>query len=137
MTDAAGMIVRMIVSLTIVLGVIGAIYWIARRRMSPTRLPSPRRSAGAAGARTTRAPLQVLGRVSSSRSTAITAIQFGEQVLLVSTNDQSTASLLATMSLEQWEGQGSHRTTVESTAIPVATQRSVVDSLREITVRHA
>ncbi|MFZ4718673.1 MAG: hypothetical protein ACOYMR_04575 [Ilumatobacteraceae bacterium] len=137
MTDASSMILRMLFSLTVVLAVIGAIYWVARRRMSGGRVPVRRRSGAAAGPRTVRAPLQVLGRVNSSRSTSVTAIQFGEQVLLVSSNDQSTATLLATMTREQWEGPSERRPSNDPAAVTTGTPRSVVDSLREITVRHA
>jgi len=136
-TDASSMIVRMLFSLAVVLAVIGAIYWVARRRTSAIRTPGVRRSGPTSGPKPTRAPLQVLGRVSSSRSTSIAAIQFGEQVLLVSTNDQSAASLLATMSREQWEGYTSQRAIAAPAPTTSGAPRSVVDSLREITVRHA
>jgi flagellar biogenesis protein FliO len=139
-TDAVSMIVRMLFSLAVVLAVIAAIYWVAKRRMMPGgRVVGTRRIGIGTGsaARTVRAPLQVLGRVSCSRSTSITAIQFGEQVLLVSSNDQSVATLLASMTREQWESQADRRNANDPADVTSAMPRSVVDSLREITVRHA
>ena len=137
MTDAASMIVRMLFSLAVVLAVIAAIYWAAKRRMSPgARVAGVRRIGVGTGQRAVRAPLQVLARVTCSRATAVTAIQFGEQVLLVGSNDQSVATLLASMTREQWDSQAGVRGTSDTPDIAGPAPRSVVDSLREITVRH-
>jgi flagellar biogenesis protein FliO len=136
-TDAVSMIVRMLFSLALVLAVIAAIYWVAKRKMSTGRVGGVRRIGTGAGARTVRAPLQVLSRVSCGRSTSVAAIQFGDQVLLVSSNDQSVATLLASMTREQWDSQSDRRNITDAADVVGTVPRSVVDSLREITVRHA
>jgi flagellar biogenesis protein FliO len=113
---------RAVLSLLLITGLILVAYMVIRRyRTKAGRMPAKvtrqggagrgaagRGAAGRNGRRVTRQQLVVLSRISTSRTSAITAVQFGDRVLLVGSNDQSTTNVLAEMPLREWEVIDSH-----------------------------
>ena len=119
------LLVRSVISLAVVLGIVFGAYAVLRRRMNGggsfrpgTRLtgamrslttpgrsttPAASASAPARAMRQNRNGLRVLGRATVGRSAQVTAVQFGDRVLLVGANDQGTPTLLAEVDGREWE----------------------------------
>ena len=185
------LLVRSVISLAVVLGIVFGAYAVLRRRMNgggsfrpgtrltgamralttPGRSTTPAASTSAsAPARSTRQNrngLRVLGRATVGRSAQVTAVQFGDRVLLVGANDQGTPALLAEVDGREWEhltaptrelaiptttlGDLEAATTGMPTGVPVSTAepvsavhqrldaapRNLLDALREATTRRA
>jgi len=183
------LLVRSVISLAVVLGIVFGAYAVLRRRMNGggsfrpgTRLTSAMRalttpgrfttpaasaSAPARATRQNRNGLRVLGRATVGRSAQVTAVQFGDRVLLVAANDQGTPALLAEVDGREWEhltaptrelaiptttlGDLEAATTGMPTGVPVSTAepvsavhqrldaapRNLLDALREATTRRA
>ncbi|MEK7423113.1 MAG: flagellar biosynthetic protein FliO [Actinomycetota bacterium] len=121
MTDVGfgDLVVRMVVSLTIVLGLVFGAYAILRHRSGPfggsNRLRHARRpkalgggSTGVfSGARpgrstTTRRGLRMLGRVGVGRTSQVVAVQFADKVFMLGASEQGAPTVLAEMELAQW-----------------------------------
>lgn len=98
---------RAILSLLLITGLILVAYMVIRRHRTkagrmPARVAKPA-GAGRSGRKPTRQQLVVLSRISTSRTASITALQFGDRVLLVGSNEQSASQVLAEMPLREWE----------------------------------
>jgi hypothetical protein len=125
-----GLVLRSMLSLVVVLGLIGGVYWAVQRR---------RRSVGTPGrgslrqGRSAKPQLQVLARATTSRATVVTALQFGDRVLLVSSNDQSAASVIASMAMTEWVDPEDRSVPVDVVAVG---QNGILDTLRTVTARY-
>jgi flagellar biogenesis protein FliO len=123
------LLIRSVISLGVVLALVFGAYAILRRRMNGGRSAGRGRAAGAwravVGARSARrAPggfrsihrpatvrsnrpnrngLRVVGRAAIGRSAMLTAVQFGERVLLVGASEQSAPMVLAELDGREWE----------------------------------
>lgn len=122
MTDVGfgDLVVRMVVSLTIVLGLVFGAYAILRRRSGlpfggRDRLRHARRpkalGGGSTGAfsgglpgrsTTTRRGLRMLGRVGVGRTSQVVAVQFADKVFMLGASEQGAPTVLAEMELAQW-----------------------------------
>ena len=117
---------RALFSLLLVTGlIVGAYFAIRRQRERAGRMPA-RTKAKAAGSsrrallggmtRAQRHQLVVLSRVATSRTSGVSAVRFGDRVLLVGTTEQAAAQVLAEMPLEEWERNEAIETTGSATA---------------------
>lgn len=153
-TGFVDLLVRMITSLAIVLAIVAVAYVVMRRRAGMTvrtTRPSVPNSAGArrveralrAARRNHRQPIEVIGRVGLSRSSAAVAIKFGDRVLLVGASEQSPPALLAEVDAATWElsDPGAEWSVpaeiVESSDDRLPARPGFIDALREATVRRA
>lgn len=108
---AAGVValtVRMLVSLTVVLAVIGVAYFVAKRRASGARSPRrarlPKLGAPKPSARRGQSGgIEVVGRVGLTRGAAAVAVRFGDKVVLLAAGDTGPASMVAEMPAAEWD----------------------------------
>lgn len=153
---AAGMVdlfVRMLTSLAVVLALVAIAYAVMRRRAatgSSTARPS-RRVPPSAVRRSVRAPrrghrhqpIEVIGRVGLSRSSAAVALKFGDRVLLVGASEQAQPTVLAEIDAATWEladaeAEWAVPAQIEDARSDVPGDRpTFLDALREATVRRA
>ena len=169
----AELLARSAVSLAVVLALVLGAYVVLRRRGSgpttvrrrragggvlrATRVGSLRAPAGGSGrtARSHRSGLRVVGRAGVGRTASVTAVQFGERVLLIGAADQGTPTVLAELdgtAWAQWTGTvrapaittgelvaesdaDLGRGSVALTAGVERTPRGLLDALREATTR--
>jgi flagellar biogenesis protein FliO len=148
------LLVRMITSLAIVLAIVAVAYVVMRRRagmMVRTARPSASAVGGARrgersprpGRRNNRQPIEVVGRVGLSRSSAAVAIKFGDRVILVGASEQSPPTVLAEVDAATWElsDAGAEWSVpaeiVEPSDDRVLARPGFIDALREATVRRA
>jgi flagellar biogenesis protein FliO len=156
---AAGFVdlfVRMVTSLALVLAIIAIAYVVMRRRAGSTprigRTPaSPSGSSMArrgersprAARRNHRQPIEVIGRIGLSRSSAAVAVKFGDRVILVGASEQSPPTVLAEVDAATWElsDPGAEWSVpadiVEASDHGALVRPNFIDALREATVRRA
>ncbi|MGD9705394.1 MAG: flagellar biosynthetic protein FliO [Acidimicrobiia bacterium] len=135
------LLIRSVISLGVVLALVFGAYAIMRRRMSGAR-PAPRRGgltaslrsaaahrSGGSQARSARhtrparTGLRVVGRATVGRSAVLTAVQFGDRVLLVGAAEQGAPTVLAELDGHDWEH---HTNSVHELAISTSTLGDVV-----------
>ncbi len=154
---AAGFVdlfVRMVTSLAVVLAIVAVAYVVMRRRAG-MMARSVRPQAGASVAprrgersqrssrRIQRQPIEVIGRVGLSRSSAAVAIKFGDRVILVGASEQSPPTVLAEVDAATWElSDPAAEWSVPAEIVDPSDDRalmrpSFIDALREATVRRA
>lgn len=116
------LVVRMLVSLTVVLALVGGAYVVMRRRQGfggagrsvgtgrPQRAPRAvtallrpgRRHALTGRHGGGRSTVRVVSRTGISRSTTVVAVQFADRVLLVGASDHAAPTVLAEVDLVEW-----------------------------------
>lgn len=153
------LLARSAVSLAVVLALVLGAYVIMRRRVSgevrarrPTggsRLRARSMTGVAArsdrGGRIARNGLRVVGRAGVGRTASVTAVQFGERVLLIGAADHGAPTVLAELDGAVW---AQCTDSVRQLAIPTTAagdpdvghehaQRGLLDTLREATTRRA
>lgn len=117
-TGIGALLVRTLLSLAVVLAIVGIGYVIAKRRAGRSATTRPRLSLGSARrARRTVSPLEVVGRVGLSRSSALVAVRFGDRVVLVTAGDGTPASVVTEMSAEQWDELQTVREAIDPAAL--------------------
>ncbi|MFT4864412.1 MAG: hypothetical protein ACI8RE_000594 [Ilumatobacter sp.] len=104
MTDSGltELIVRVAVSLTVVMAIIGVGYVAARRRArggASSARPGRSRFAG----RSATLPIEVVGRVGLSRGSMAIALRFGDSVLLVGVSEQAPTTVLQQVDAAHWD----------------------------------
>jgi flagellar biogenesis protein FliO len=146
MTDVGfgDLLLRMLLSLAVVLGIVFGAYAILRRRQGSTgttrvslgdgrrsRTVSPRRG------------LKIIARAGLGRTSQVVAVQFADRVYLLGASDQAAPSVIAEMTVADWESA----TTDDDAAVVRASSTSagrggaapanLLEALREATVRRA
>lgn len=100
MGEIGELAVRLIVSLALVLGIVAAVYGIAKRRQRGTGSNAMfRRRQRAVGPAT----LEVEARAGLARGSAAIAVRFADRVVLVAVTDGAPATALAEIPAEQWD----------------------------------
>lgn len=156
MTDVsfADLVVRTMLALAVVLAIVGVGYVVARRRSyhvgpiaaprsaSPAPAPAPgARRLGLPKRRPTPNGVEVIARAGLSRNAAVVALRFGDRVLLVSVADQAPNTLLAEMSVANWDEHTTAREAIDLPAHQAASPSVVsqppnfIEALRQATAR--
>lgn len=154
MTDVsfADLVVRTMLALAVVLAIVGVGYVVARRRsyhVGPIAAPRSASPAPALGARRLGLPkrrptpngVEVIARAGLSRNAAVVALRFGDRVLLVSVADQAPNTLLAEMSVANWDEHTTAREAIDLPAHQAASPSVVsqppnfIEALRQATAR--
>lgn len=154
MTDVsfADLVVRTMLALAVVLAIVGVGYVVARRQsyhVGPIAAPRPASPAPALGARRLGLPkrrptpngVEVIARAGLSRNAAVVALRFGDRVLLVSVADQAPNTLLAEMSVANWDEHTTAREAIDLPAHQAASPSVVsqppnfIEALRQATAR--
>ena len=154
MTDVsfADLVVRTMLALAVVLAIVGVGYVVARRQsyhVGPIAAPRPASPAPALGARRLGLPkrrptpngVEVIARAGLSRNAAGVALRFGDRVLLVSVADQAPNTLLAEMSVANWDEHTTAREAIDLPAHQAASPSVVsqppnfIEALRQATAR--
>jgi len=112
----ADLVVRSLLALAVVLAIVGLGYVVARRRshrVGPIAVPRASSSASSSSPavgrlglpkrRPTPTGVEVIARAGLARNAAVVAVRFGDRVLLVSVADQAPNTLLAEMSVADWD----------------------------------
>jgi len=140
--DLLNLIVRTVVSLSVVLAVIGVAFAIARRRAATG-------SVGRSSRRRAPAPaIEVVGRAGLARSASAVALRFGDRVVMVGVSDQAPTAVLAEIDAATWDDLHPAEETLVPTPVPFgangtavadpgAPRPSFFDALRDATTRRA
>ncbi|MEM1331872.1 MAG: flagellar biosynthetic protein FliO [Actinomycetota bacterium] len=100
MDDVGALMLRMVVSLTVVLGFVAGAYAVARRRQRGGGMAAMmRRRQRAASAPT----LDIEARAGLARGSAAVAVRFADRIVLVGVTDGAPATVLAEVPAEQWD----------------------------------
>jgi flagellar biogenesis protein FliO len=121
------------------------------RRVTAARHKGSSRSAGVSTkASNTKRALRVVGRIALGRTSQLVAVQFGEQVFLLSASDHASPTVLSQLEADSWF-EDTAATDDEEERIPLvastaasdgasfdsAERRNFMATLREATVRRA
>lgn len=149
-TSFADLVVRTLLALAAVLAIVWVGYVVARRRTNHVGpIAGPRSSSSAPGVRRLGLPkrrptpigVEVIARAGLARNAAVVALRFGDRVLLVSVADQAPNTLLAEMSVADWDEHTTARETIDLPARQAATPGvvsrppSFLEALRQATAR--
>ena len=150
----AALLVRTLLSLTVVLAIVGIAYLVARRKAGRTG-PVLRLGGGGRAGRARRSvnALEVVGRVGLGRTAALVAVRFGDRVMLLSAGEAGTPNIVAEMPAEHWDDLHTTRDAIDPsdlttmvaadehprlTGVSTLTpgKPGVVESLRRATARY-